>query len=381
MKGLCVYVDGGKGHYVPAVTVKVELEKLGCETQVEELFDLLDINWLGKINKFFWRQMLRHSKLENKVSKHNDQSNGMEFAVRFGIKHCTRCLKSYLEENPVDFIFCTHPYASTVLSEMLDHAGLMIPVYYFATDVFDAPRASICNKIRKFYIATEEGAAAVVGMGQETGTVEVCPFPLQQNIAESPVYTKEEARRKLGLDEHLFTIQFNLGGEGLGSLDVIYAVANLGVDLQIVVIGGLDDQMKRKLENMARRLGTNVHIVIAGFVKNVNEYLYACDVVVGRAGINTLVEAFYARRPFLITELVYTVMASADYVVSHGVGWNCNRNKDSQIEVLRKCIFDKDYFSGLDKNFDSIPIVFSANKLAVMLLDDVSSYQKEHGLE
>ncbi len=379
MKGLCVYVDGGKGHYIPAITVKMELEKLGCEAYLEELFDFLDIRWLGKINKFFWRMMLKHSRLENKVSSHNDHSNGMTLAIRFGIRHCMRCFKSYLEETPVDFIFCTHPYASTVLSEMLAYENIPIPVYYFATDVFTAPLASICDKLRKFYIATKEGAQAVLDMGQKRDTVEICPFPLRQNIAFSPVYTKEEARRKLGLDENLFTIQFNLGGEGLGSLEVISAIADLGVELQVVVIGGMNGKMRKRLEILSNHIRKSVHIVVVGFVDNVNEYLYASDIIVGRAGINTLVEAFYVHRPFLITELVYTVMPSADYVTAHAVGWNCNRNRELQIEVLKKCILDKGYFLSIEKNFDSIPIEFDAAKLARMILSDVDEYREEKG--
>lgn len=380
MKGLCVYVDGGKGHYVPAVTIKTAMEELGHEMYLEEFFDFLDIRWLGKINKFFWRQMLRHSKLENKVSRHNDQSNGMEFAVRFGIKHCMRCLRSYLDERPVDFIFCTHPYASTVLSEMLSKEEINIPVYYFATDVFSAPKASICNKLRKFFISTEEGANTVIGMGQDKDSVVVCPFPLQQNLAMSPRYTKKEARYKLGLSEELFTIQFNLGGEGLGSLDVIDAIAKTGIPMQVVVIGGIDNKMRKRFDLLKKRLPDNVSLVIAGFVKNVNEYMYAADVIVGRAGINTLLEAFYSRRPFLITELVYTVMASADYVVKYEVGWNCNRDRNAQLDVLDKCLSDSAYFSGLDKNFDSIPIEFSASGLAKLIEADVMEYKSGKGL-
>ena len=209
-------------------------EKLGCEAYLEELFDFLDIRWLGKINKFFWRFMLKHSKVENKVSSHNDHSNGMELAIRFGICHCMRCLKSYLEENPVDFIFCTHPYASTVLSEMLAHENIPIPVYYFATDVFSAPIAAISNDLRKFYISTAEGAEIVKKMGMMSELVELSPFPLQQNVAESPRYTKSEARRRLGLEE-MFTLQLNLGGEGLGSLSLLHALAKTSESIQVVV--------------------------------------------------------------------------------------------------------------------------------------------------
>ena len=371
MKALFVYVDGGKGHYIPAVTLKTEFDRLGHETYLEEFFDFLDIQWLGNINKFFWRTMLKMSRVENKVSKACDgNKNAMNFAVKFGIKHCTRCLKSYLEEKPVDIIFTTHPYAGTVLSGMLKAAGIDIPVYYFATDVFSAPIAAISNDLRRFYISTEEGAEIVRNMGMDDDKVIVCPFPLQQNVAESVKYTKAEARRKLRLDEDLFTLQLNLGGEGLGSIALLKELGKTDKPMQIVVIGGLNKKMKKKFESVRKELTSNIKLIVAGFVKNVNEYLLAADIVVGRSGINTLLEAFYAHRPFLITELVYTVMQSADYVVKHGLGWNCNQDPAAQAKVVMSLLDDPCILQNMDANFDKLPIVFDAKALAEMVIDD-----------
>ena len=99
MKGLCVYVDGGKGHYVPAKAVMEALNEMGVETHLEEFFSYLDIKWIGKINKFYWRSMLRMPGLERKLSKHNDaDSNGMELAVNMARKLCTKKLLSRLDE-------------------------------------------------------------------------------------------------------------------------------------------------------------------------------------------------------------------------------------------------------------------------------------------
>ena len=198
MKGLCVYVDGGKGHYVPAKAVADELCSMGVDTVLEEFFDYLDIRWIGRINKKYWRAMLKMPNLEKRLSKHNDSgSNGMELAVKFAISHCSRMLKANLEEFRPDFVFATHPYASTILSEMFDALDISIPVYYFATDVFSAPVASICPKLRKFYIATKEGAEIVKNMGQAPGSIELCPFPLQKSVADSVSLSKSAARRSL----------------------------------------------------------------------------------------------------------------------------------------------------------------------------------------
>ena len=83
MHFLCVYVDGGKGHYIPAKAVQEQLIALGHKATLIEFFDLFKIKWIGRINKKVWRLMLRSPKIENNLSKHNDQdSNGMEIASK-----------------------------------------------------------------------------------------------------------------------------------------------------------------------------------------------------------------------------------------------------------------------------------------------------------
>lgn len=376
MKAICVYVDGGKGHYIPAKAVAEQLEKQGVSTSVEEFFDYLDIRWMGRINKRYWRYMLRHPDFEQKTSKKNDSaSNGMDVAVKFAKKHLTRTLEANMEEAPFDFIFATHPYASTILSEMLSAIGSAIPVYYFATDVFSAPVATICDKLRRFYVSTAEGAEVVRSLGQTEDSIVISPFPLQSSIAESERLSKADARVKLGLEPDLFTLQLNLGGEGIGSITLLEDICKADLPMQIVVLGGLTDKQKKRIASHSSRC-SNVKLHVPGFISNVSDYLYASDIIAGRAGINTIVEAMSVHRPFLITELVYTVLPSAKYVEKYGVGWNCADNRKKQFEIVKEYCTHPEKLDALDSAFNNIPIEYSAPKLASMIISDVSLLKK-----
>lgn len=380
MRGLCIYVDGGKGHYVPAKAVQEELQAMGIDTVLEEFFDYLDIRWMGRINKSFWRTMLRMPALERHISKFNDSdSNGMEWAIKFADKHCTRMLQANLEEFRPDFVFATHPYASTVLSEMFDYLGIDIPVYYFATDVFSAPVAAVCDKLRRFYISTEEGVEVVRSMGQARNTIELAPFPLQRSVADVRKLDKKATRKKLGLDEDLFTLQINLGGEGLGSLYLLESLIKKNIPMQIVILGGMDKNMSKKINGIIdKSRNTDVRVYCKGFVNNVDEYLAASDIIAGRAGINTIVEAMYAHRPFLITELVYTVIPSADYVEKYKVGWNCTGKRKESVEIVLDYAEHPEKLAELDANFNSIPIEFSARHLAEKVASDAIEAHASH---
>lgn len=380
MRGLCVYVDGGKGHYVPAKAVQEELQAMGIDTVLEEFFDYLDIRWMGRINKSFWRTMLRMPALERHISKFNDSdSNGMEWAIKFADKHCTRMLQANLEEFRPDFVFATHPYASTVLSEMFDYLGIDIPVYYFATDVFSAPVAAVCDKLRRFYISTEEGVEVVRSMGQARNTIELAPFPLQRSVADVRKLDKKATRKKLGLDADLFTLQINLGGEGLGSLYLLESLIKKNIPMQIVILGGMDKNMSKKINGIIdKSRNTDVRVYCKGFVNNVDEYLAASDIIAGRAGINTIVEAMYAHRPFLITELVYTVIPSADYVEKYKVGWNCTGKRKESVEIVLDYAEHPEKLAELDANFNGIPIEFSARLLAEKVASDAIEAHAEN---
>ncbi|MDD5973758.1 MAG: glycosyltransferase [Spirochaetales bacterium] len=370
MRFLCVYVDGGKGHYIPAKAVQEQLIALGHEAILIEFFDLFKIKWIGKINKKVWRLMLRSPKIENNLSKHNDQdSNGMEVATKalklFSKNSFKKTIKNY---NP-DLIFTTHPYPEVFIAEMLDKLKINIPVTYYATDVFSAPVATICNKITKYYISTLEGLEIVKGLGQDENKLELSPFPLQKSCAENKIKSKAEARSILGLKGDIFTLQINYGGEGLGTNTLLKSLANIEKEIQVVILGGMNETTKDNLKQISSKMPENIHVHIIGFTDKVNAYAIASDIIAGRAGINTILEAFYLRRPFLITELVYTVKASADYILKYNVGWNAHLDQEKQFDIIKECIDNPTILESMDKNFDSIPIEYGADKLALRLVE------------
>ncbi|MCR5731613.1 MAG: hypothetical protein K6G51_01565 [Sphaerochaetaceae bacterium] len=378
MKALCVYIDGGKGHYVPAKAVEEKLAMMGHEAKLVEFFELLDIKAIGRINKRYWRTMLMMPKYERKMSEKNDQStNGMDSASKWVCRLLTGRMKRIVEAEKPDFIFTTHPYPNRFLTDLLIKAGHRdIPVYYFATDVFSVPKATINNGLDKFYVSTIEGLKSAAEQGQREESLKLVPFPLQDSLASSPVLSKAEARKKLDLDENLFTLQLNLGGEGLGTTGLLERLGQAGIPMQIVIIGGMRETMRGKLEAIIKSFPPQVKGYIRGFVSNVNEYVYAADMVAGRAGINTIVETIYANRPFLITETVYTVLASADYIERYKLGWNAAFDYEKQASIVLEYANDPEKLKEFDDKFEKVPITYGADKLAKIMLSDIEEFKK-----
>lgn len=376
MKGLCVYIKAGKGHYVPAKAVHEQMVRIGVDSSLVDFFDYLDLHWMETLNQSAWRIMLRIPFIEKHLFRSLDSSGwGIRTVIALVRKFGGKRLRKNISESRPDFIFATHPYPGTVLSTLLHEMGEDIPVYFYSTDVFSAPAVSICPYLRKFLIPTEEGVERVKALGQAEDTIMLSPFPLQSSVADEPRLSKAEARRRIGINEDKFTLQLNLGGEGLGSLNLLEDILREDLPVQVVIIGGIKKEMRHRLGRIIREhRGRNTEVLIRGFIDNVSEYLAASDVIAGRAGINTIVEAIYAHRPFLITELVYIVIHSAEYVEKYGVGWNATGDRDKQIAIIRSLVTHPDNLAKLDENFSKVPIEYSAMKLARIVADDAALY-------
>lgn len=376
MNILCIYVDGGKGHYIPAKAVEEQLTAMGHNAVLIDFFDFLGIRFIGRINKYVWRKLLEHSDYEMKFSKRNDQ-NTNEIRIVSRILRATRMrrFRKMIKKYSPDMIFTTHPYPGFFLAELAYYSDIKVPVTYYATDVFSVPMSAVCNHLYSMYVSTKEGFDSALERGQNPQTLFLSPFPLQSSCKNSRKMSKTEARHLLNLEENTFTLQINFGGEGVGASDLLSAMGEIKSRIQVIIIGGIEEKTKEELERIISTLPENVLIHLAGFVTNVNDYLNACDIIAGRSGINTLVEAFYLRRPFLITELVYTVVASADYVEKYKVGWNASHDVQKQIEIIRQYADNPALLDDIDKNFDNIPIVYDAAALARQIVKDCEDYR------
>ncbi len=374
----CIYVDGGKGHYIPAKALAEQFEEMGHTVLLEEFYELMQLAWMGRINKKTWRFMLSHPKLEMRLNSRTDSSKSVNSGLRYARRHRNKLFKNWVLDKKLDYIVCTHFVPSRIMSELVKDNGLSIPVYYYATDVFSSPCSSIAPALRRYFISTEAGKEHIIANGQPADSVSLCPFPLQKACADSVRMEKADARKKLGLEE-MFTIQLNLGGEGIGTVALINELARRKLSLQILVLGGLSEKAKDRLMKMEKKLPPCLKLHVIGFVKNVDEYLYASDIVVGRAGINTMVEAMYMHRPFLITELVYTVIASAAYFERYQIGWLA-LEPEKQADIIERSLEDPDFLKDMEYHFSQVPMQYGAPAFARQIVADVHAYRKENNL-
>jgi 1,2-diacylglycerol 3-beta-galactosyltransferase len=126
--------------------------------------------------------------------------------------------------------------------------------------------------------------------------------PVRRDFDGGPLPADQQAalRRSLGLATDRFVVLLTGGAEGSGGLGRrAAAILRRFTDVHVVVVGGRNTALKRRLGRLALRSGGR--LTVTGFAGNMSDWLRCCDLVVTKAGPGTIAEATCCGVPLLLT--------------------------------------------------------------------------------
>lgn len=371
MRGIICYIDGGKGHYTPAKAIHESMIRSGHDVTIAELFLALDLRFWYWLTKYIWRFLLHHPRLEKIISgSHDNQTSWNKWALLARLFY-KKTFSRWLDEHDPEFIVVTHFLCGVLLIPMIKACGRDIPVFYYSPDVFMSVKGGISNAYENMYIPSQEGVQQVIDAGMDPAKVTLCSFPIQHTFLKFERLDKATARKKLGLQD-MFTVLLSLGGEGIGTTDFVQTAAKEKLEIQVILAGRISTSTSLKYDLFKTRY-PQFDLVIIGFVDNIHEYLMASDMVIGKQGANTLMEAIFMRRPCMISELLYTAERSAEFLRKYQIGWS-EDDPERQVEIVKSCALDPQFQSKIEHNFDIVPLTFGADALSDQIIADAKDY-------
>ncbi|HYD34919.1 MAG TPA: glycosyltransferase [Vitreimonas sp.] len=128
-------------------------------------------------------------------------------------------------------------------------------------------------------------------------------------------------RDQLGLDPDTFTLLIASGSEGSALiLKILPLLVQTTQPLQVILVCGKNKmlyQSLKKTKHILAGFSSSIKLVVLPFVENMHEYMMAADIVVGKAGPNTIFEAAQTLTPF--------------FAITHIAG-----QEDGNLELIKK---------------------------------------------
>ncbi len=237
----------------------------------------------------------------------------------------TQPLINLLKTEKPDLAVCTHFLPSEIISWLKAQGKVDFPQAIVVTD-FDAHAMWLCHHYEQYFVALDETKIHLSKIGIPADKITVLGIPIDPLFAESK--DKAAVREKFGLDKDKLTILVSAGGFGVGNIEhLLEALSDLQTPSQIVAICGRNEDLKTKLEKLAREKLDNERVTFKpiGFTREMDEYMSAADLIVGKPGGLTTSEAMAKGLIFIVVNPIPgQEERNSDHLLEKGCAIKCN---------------------------------------------------------
>lgn len=226
-----------------------------------------------------------------------------------------------------DLCVATHFLPAEIIAWLIAKRKLHAHNAIVVTD-YDVHAMWLCRTVDRYYVAIDEAAEYLARIGVPREKVRVTGIPVD------PLFSKPldraEARRALGLDPTALSILVSAGGYGIGPVEqLVNDLLALQRAWQIVAIAGKAEKVRKRLEEISRNAGQlpsgAPRLVPVGFTTEMDKYMAAADLLVGKAGGLTTSEALARSLPMaLIEPIPGQEERNADHLLEAGAAIRCN---------------------------------------------------------
>jgi 1,2-diacylglycerol 3-beta-galactosyltransferase len=318
---LFLFSDTGGGHRASSQAVKAELERRhGGAVSVEmvDIFVEMD-RWPFDRLPDWYPTIVGLNGIPWGVGFHlSDGAHVVRAMSRLAWPYTRTAICRLLKQHPADIIVSFHPVPNYALFLGLQQLGMQTPFAVVAVDLVTAHAGWFAPQADRVFVPTHAAKTRAVQCGMDEGRVKVTGMPVRRCFVRAMHLSQAQARDQLQLRSDRPIVLIVGGGDGMGPLSqVVRAIARQQPPAQIVVITGRNRSLYDELT--ASDLPSPVQV--EGFVSNMEVWMRAADILVTKAGPNTLAEAFLTGLPMVLyTALPGQEEGNVDHVIKNGAG-------------------------------------------------------------
>ena len=226
-----------------------------------------------------------------------------------------------------DLCVATHFLPGEILAWLVAKNKLRARNAVVVTD-YDVHAMWLCRTVSRYYVAIPEAREYLAGIGVPREILRVTGIPIDP--AFSVPLERSRARAHLKLDPAAPLLLLAAGGYGVGPVEqLVRDLLALERPWQLVAVAGKAEQVRKRLEQLAGAAGAlpsgSPRLVPVGFTTEMDRYMAAADLLVGKAGGLTTSEALARHLPMaLIEPIPGQEYRNADHLLERGAAIRCN---------------------------------------------------------
>ncbi len=336
-KILYLFSDTGGGHRSAATALIKTVEELKKnDPPIQEMVDVFAecsgfLNILAKL----YAPVIKYSpKMWGMLYYWFNDMKKMRQMEKMARPFLEKELSKLIAKRRPDLIVSVHPLLNHITISAMKIASHVVPLITVVTDPVSLHRTWVCPDADLIIVATDQAKEACIKYGADPVKIKTMGLPIDPKFVKSS-RDKRSLRKDMGLEDDLFTVLLMGGGEGGGNMKkIVRFIAKEGLKIQLVVIAGRNEKLKKDLEKEI--VSFPFPVKVFGFTNEVPDIMSASDLVITKAGPGSIAESLAKELPIIITSwLPGQEEGNVKYVVESGVGVVCE-----DLKKIGSCVKD-----------------------------------------
>jgi processive 1,2-diacylglycerol beta-glucosyltransferase len=237
----------------------------------------------------------------------------------------TRPFIKLLEKYQPDIAVCTHFLPAEIISWLKEKQKIKTRQAVIVTD-FDLHAFWLCHHFEHYFVALDETKAHLVALGVPSDRITVSGIPID------PIFSKPKDKKQMRqlhkLAPELPVILLSAGGFGVGPVEkIMQSLLNMKNAAQVIVICGKNKKLKEKVDKIIKSVPVDslVCFLSVGYTNQMDSYMAASDLMLGKTGGLTTSEALASGLAFVIVDPIPgQEQRNAEHLLEEGVAIKCN---------------------------------------------------------
>lgn len=245
---------------------------------------------------------------------------------------CVAELYKKINEFKPDVIYCSHFIPAIALSDLRLVYKVPPIIIMSELDYYNTPFFEAALNVDYFTIPHEELLEENLRIGFKKEQLVVTGIPIDAKFSNH--ISKIEARKKLNIEENLFTILVMFGGGEWSGIAKLFKelIKVIEEKVQIIIINGKNKESYEEINNIIPP--DNIKVVNVGFVENIVDYMSASDIAITKAGGLSVTEMIATELPLIIYEKVYAQeKENMHFLISKGMAVSYSDADDLLLKI------------------------------------------------
>jgi UDP-N-acetylglucosamine:LPS N-acetylglucosamine transferase len=283
------------------------------------------------IRKYYTWAGRRASKSYGKGYDLTDSERAALLLHKFLTLFVQKRLNVLVEQIQPQLIITTHTLLSYAIDLVIRRRRANIPLVFQLSELEVVHETWLTVKnAAAYFVPTHEIMAQSQRRGIDDSRLYFTGLPVRKQFLQDHSANRGEMFTALNLEPTLFTVFLQGGAEGAAGIEqTVKSILASGTPMQILLAAGTNRPLAARFSGVER-------VRVIPFTRNIAPYMTAANVIIGKAGPNTIIETVMLEKPFVATAFIPGQEApNLAFLERHNLGWVCLEREAQEALIVQ----------------------------------------------